>query len=370
MRKFIHVLFMLLAMLYTVQASGLEIRHVQHDRNRLQAPGVEKVTVRFDISEAAVVTMNFYDGRDLLIRSNDSSKQLAAGEHTLSWDGYDNAGRPVPPGAYHYTLIATNKDLGKVEYDLTDLTGGKNLEVKNVNWDSKQKTLSYLLQKPARVNIRIGLQNDGPLLRTLLEWVPRDAGTHREKWDGMDASGVIDLSKHPKRDIIVLAFSLSDNTILVGGSQIREQLITEMSWKAVERERKKVSPKRMKTISQQPLETRGDYSIHLALPGGLEKTKDGLPVVTGRVPVKLDIADKDRKRAHERRFEAGFYVDGIMVFENETGFLPMTWYWDTRGMNPGIHYLTTNVRGYEGNFGMQTVKLYVKPEGKSEGKTE
>ena len=366
MRKFIKTTLLLLAALFTVQAYGLEIRHVQHDRNQLQTPGSEKVTVRFELSEPAAVTMNVYDGRDLLIRNIDSGKQLASGEHSLSWDGKDNAGRPVPPGAYHYTLVATDKDQQSVEYDLTDLTGGEDLEVRNVNWDNKQKTLSYLVQKPARVNIRIGLQNDGPLLRTLLEWVPRAAGTHQEKWDGMDASGVIDLSKHPKRDIVVLAFSLSDNSILVGAPQSRDQLVADMSWKAVERERKQVSPRRMKTISQQPLETRGDYMIHLTLPDGLEKTKEGLPVVTGRVPVRLDIADKDRKRALERRFEAGFYVDGIMVFENETGFLPMTWYWNTAGMNPGTHYLTTNVRGYEGNFGMQTVKLYVKPEGKAE----
>lgn len=366
MNKLAYAILILFAIFFAVQAYGLEIRHVQHDRNRLQTPGSEKINVRFEISEPAAVTMNIYDGRDLLVRNFDSGKQLADGEHTLNWDGKDNVGRPVPPGAYHYTLVATDQDQKKVEYDLTDLTGGEDLEVKNVNWDSKQKTLSYLLQKPARVNIRIGLQNDGPLLRTLLEWVPRGAGTHQEKWDGMDASGVIDLSKHPKRDIVVLAFSLSDNTILVGAPQSRDQLVADMSWNAVEREHKQVPPRRMKTISQQPLETRSDYSIHLALPDGLEKTKDGLPVVSGRVPVRLDIADKDRKRALERRFEAGFYVDGIMVFENETGFLPMTWYWNTAGMNPGTHYLTTNVRGYEGNFGMQTVKLYVKPEGKAE----
>lgn len=366
MSKLANILLMLLAALFSVQANGLEIRHVQHDRNQLQTPGTEKISVRFEISEPATVTMNFYDGRDLLIRSIDSGKPLTGGEHTLNWDGKDNAGRPVPPGAYHYTLVATDEGQQKVEYDLTDLTGGDNLEVRNVSWDDKQKTLGYLLQKPARVNIRIGLQNDGPLLRTLLEWVPRGSGTHQEKWDGMDASGVIDLSKHPKRDIIVLAFSLSDNSILVGGPQSSEQLVADISWKAVERERKQASPRRVKTISQQPLETRSDYSIHLALPAGLEKTEDGLPVVSGRVPVRLDIADEDRKRALERRFEAGFYVDGIMVFENETGFLPMTWYWDTAGINPGTHYLTTNVRGYEGNFGMQTVKLYVKPEGNTE----
>ena len=49
----------------------------------------------------------------------------------------------------------------------------------------------------------------------------------------------------------------------------------------------------------------------------------------------------------------------LPVFENETGFLPMTWNWDTSNASPGIHYLTANLRGYEGNFGMATVKVRV-----------
>jgi hypothetical protein len=37
----------------------------------------------------------------------------------------------------------------------------------------------------------------------------------------------------------------------------------------------------------------------------------------------------------------------------------MTWLWDTSTVNEGEHYVTTNVRGYEGNFGTATLKVWV-----------
>jgi hypothetical protein len=354
---------LILLILPGVQAQALEILHVRQDREMLDSGGKSPLDVRFELSAAAHARMDIYDSRDLLIRRIEATGKPAAGEHVLRWDGRDNAGHPVPAGAYHYTLQATGADGSPVVYDLSDITGGENLEVKNIHWDSKQKTIGYLLQKPARVNIRIGLKDNGPLLRVLLDWVPRSAGTHQEPWDGMDASGVIDLSRHPKRDIVVLATSLSDNTVLVGPPVTTERMIQDRNWGRQERQHKKTTPRRVAAVSRQPVGTRGNFALRMTLPEGTERNADGIDIVGGRVAVRLDVDDKDRKRAVDRRFEAGFYVDGLLVFENETGFLPMTWYWDTKGINPGIHYLTSNLRGYEGNFGMQTLKLYVRPKG-------
>ena len=94
--------------------------------------------------------------------------------------------------------------------------------------------------------------------------------------------------------------------------------------------------------------------------------------VTGQVTGDFQEGDAD-----DRRNLGGFYLqdgppdgnfdtsDGIFVFENETGFLPMTWNWDSTSVNPGTHYLTANLRGYEGNFGIATLKVDVEREGDS-----
>lgn len=357
---------LLFAFVLSGAASALEIKYVQHDSERLLKPGTDKVSIDFDITETADVELRIYDARELLIRNIVSDGMLSKGRHNLAWDGRDNAGQVVPAGAYHYTLTARSAKNESVEYDLTDLTGGEELTAKRIAWDGDRKYISYALNKPGRVNIRIGLQGQGPLLRTLLEWEPRLAGEHQEPWDGMDNSGVLDLSTHPKREILIQAFTLSKNTILVGNGKEPEALINDIKWPKTIREKKKTKKRRMHTHSQQPHETRGDFKIKLSLPSGTSMSGKGLPIVTGKIQVKLDIAETDRLRAIGRRFEAGFYVDGVFVYENEVGFLPMTWYWDTTNMNEGIHYVTANVRGYEGNFGTQTLKVMVKPAGNAD----
>jgi hypothetical protein len=37
----------------------------------------------------------------------------------------------------------------------------------------------------------------------------------------------------------------------------------------------------------------------------------------------------------------------------------MTWNFDPAALNEGEHFLTVNLRGYEGNFGMATVKVWI-----------
>jgi hypothetical protein len=352
--------FLLSVLLYTsLSAQAVQITHVRHDRLVIDPAKQETVTVKYEISAPSRVTLKWYDGRDILVRSQVTDTLLATGEHDFTWDGEDEAGRFVPPEVYRYTLTAVPESGEAVEYDLSDLTGGEDLDIGDVKWSQDRKIISYVIPKPARVNIRIGISNSGPLLRTLLNWVPRLSGVNEATWDAKDASGVLDLSKHDHLDIWAQAFSLSDNSIIVGPLPDAVGLIGDMPWEVERRSIKQVSPKRMYAHSQQPIDTRGDFTISLTLPDHLPINADGLPVVTGRVPVRLEISEKDRALALARRTEPVFFVDGQFAFEIESGFLPITWMWDTKGINRGVHYISANLRGYEGNFGIATLKVFV-----------
>jgi hypothetical protein len=157
------------------------------------------------------------------------------------------------------------------------------------------------------------------------------------------------------------AFALSANTLIIGPPNVAVALVDTMPWGRHMRD-KSAEPlkKRMHYHSQQPIEERGDVAVHLVLPTTLPKDKDGLPEATGRVTLRLDVDDRDRNRVIQQRFEPVFFVDGTFAFENEVGYLPFSWIWDTATVNEGIHYVTVNVRGYEGNFGMQTIKVHVR----------
>jgi hypothetical protein len=340
-------------------AQQLVISHVQPSTLRVDPAKGASVRVGFELSAPASVSLQLYDGRDLLIREIRSAGTLSSGPQSLSWDLRDSQRRSVPAEAYAYVLEARGADGATVRYDLADTTGGKDAAVRDVKWDANTDRLSYVLDRPARVSIRIGLNDGGPLLRTLLDWVVRPAGAQQEAWDGKDASGAIDLGAHPKLSISVQAFALPENSILVGPAQARVNLIRDLPADAQARAKSASASKRMYAHSQQSLESRGDFNIQLTLPNTLARSADAF-VVSEPIPVRLDVTAADRERALSRRFEPVFFIDGQFAFENEVGFVPMTWNFDPGTLNEGEHYLTVNLRGYEGNFGIATVKILVK----------
>lgn len=340
-------------------APAVVIAHVRADRTAFDPAKQETVTIRFSLSEPADVVLAIYDGRDHQVARQDAGR-LDRGDQVLTWNGKAATGAPLPPEAYTYTLTARNAE-GATIHDLTDLTGGAAVTAKDVRWDAATGTVRYTLDRPARVNLRLGLQA-GPYLRTLIDWVPRRAGEQAERWDGRDASGVLSLANNPALTPVVKAYALPDNTLFVGAPPDRLQFVAERD-AAIVRERNGPSPaKRMFDNSQQPLDTRGDLPAVLSVGGGFRQDGEGRWIVSGDVPLTANVRDADRPRVLQRRFEAVFYVDGVFAHENELGYLPLSWTWNTAQFNPGEHFVTLNIRGYEGNFGTATIKVVVQPQ--------
>lgn len=333
------------------------IAQVRTDRLAIDPGKSESVAVKFNLSAPSDVMLSIHDGRNRLVFQREV-KTLGAGDRAVTWDGRDHTGEIVPPEAYSYVLTARSAK-GSSIHDLTDLTGGQRIEAREVRWDAEAGLIRYYLDKPARVNLRLGLE-DGPYLRTVVDWVPRPAGEHAEQWDGKDASGVLDLAGNPGLRPVVAAYTLPDNTLFVGAPPRTIQFVAEKDTLAL-RDGKTVARKQIANSAQQPLDTRGDVRATLVPMGDFKQDEEGRWIVSGVVPFRVDVADADRERVVQRRFEAVYYVDGVFTYENELGYLPMTWKWDTGKFNPGEHFVTLNIRGYEGNFGAATVKVLVVP---------
>jgi phage tail sheath protein FI len=58
-----------------------------------------RVTLRLELPEPVHVRMRIFDARGRLVRRL-VDRDLATGAHALRWDGRDDAGRPLPSGAY------------------------------------------------------------------------------------------------------------------------------------------------------------------------------------------------------------------------------------------------------------------------------
>jgi len=341
-------------------ALALEITNVSHAPAAFD-PTKRSAEIRFRLSEPARVVVRIFDGRDLLIREMALPKTLAAGDQKLSWDGRDERGRPVPPEAYVYTLTATSASGEVVEHDLTDLSGDEALAPPIARWDATAQSIHYELPSNARVNIRAGLANSGPLLRTVIDWVARGAGPHAEPWDGKDESGLVDASRNPDLQIVAQAWALPKNAIIVLPEGPSVQLIEKLDWPETRRAKKKSARLRERALDQQPIGRRGDVRIHLSVPEKFGRDPGGVPIARGKVEIQLDVDPSDRARLVEQRFEVGFFLDGKHIFENELGFLPMTWVWDAGAVNGGVHYVTGNVWGYAGQFGTTTIAIRVPP---------
>lgn len=350
-------------------ASAITIAGVSVEYGEFSPAQGQEATLHYRIDEKATVTVSIFDSRDLRVRFK-RFENRAAGEYRWNWNGTDQAGRPVPAEAYHYTIVAETAH-EKAEYDLTDLSGGESVRSTQVIWNAAKGKIEYTLPNAARVAIRVGLKNNGPLLNNIIDWVPRSAGHQAEAWDGWDASGVLDLHNHPALELNLNAFALPRNTLLVVQPPTQQpssattnqkkapRYVQDLPWGEMRRLKKKTSRPRIHDPSQLSATGRGDFPLQLSLVGDFPRDKSGAYRVSGIVPVRLQLEPQYVAQLASKRFEPVYFVDGQFVFENEVGYFPTTYLWNSDQHNPGEHYITANLRGYLGNFGMATVKVLV-----------
>jgi hypothetical protein len=342
---------------FATTALAIEIREVDHHPAAIDPGKGETCTIRFTLDEPAAITLDLYDGRDLRIRTIESDGTLARGPHSLQWDGRDEIGRPVPPEAYHYTLTARSAEGGRtVTWDTTDVTGLERNQASGISWVVAAGEIRYELPRPSRVNIRVGWKEDGLLLATLLDWVPRVAGQHRQPWDGYDDSHALHVADHPMLDLGVNTFELPSNSVIVLPQTDEVRLIEDITWDAERRPSTRSAQKSMYDHRNQPIELRRDYDLIVDLLH-VEASAKEVPRIFEKAEIRVDLEPAERLRAQNERFEIVVYVDGHYVWESELGYLPMTYVWDPTDFTDGIHYITINLRGYEGHFGTATLKL-------------
>ncbi len=339
--------------MFSTGSYSLSIKHVSHTPVKSLYIAGEEITVHFNLDAVADVELKIYDDREYLIRTIKSNAALEQGDHVLKWDGVDGSGKAVPYESYHYTLEA-NSESENVIYDVTDLTGNKKGVLRNLKWDRKTNIISYTLIKGSRVNFRIGISDGGPLLKTIINWQPRAQGDHIEYWNGYGESKQFNIANIANARLFSDAYTLSKNSIIIGKKIRPSQYIEVTDPEFRERKQSKKTIESKFRLAQE----RRDYPVAIKLPE-TEKYNKNLPIYSGKVSVKIDISKAELARLHENRFEPILFVDGQYVSELETGFFPVTWQLDTSKYKTGEHYITINVRGYNGQYGTSTQIIFV-----------
>jgi hypothetical protein len=348
----------------------LSISNIFLDKKTFSPVSDSSVTIHYTLSKDAFVTVRLYNESDVLIRKLIQGQKTAEGSHSVKWDGKNDAGDAMPSGVYIYTIEAEDDFGNKVIYDPADESGGLLLEPRKPFLDKEKGEISYVMPKAGMVCIRAGIK-DGPLLHTVLDWEAREAGKNTEKWNGKDKSGLIDMFSIPNRDLYIFAYSLPNNSIILSDKESGQlsDSFPGSAWKrspdgsAVPTEyrpRKETDPKTKYRHALHEKSICHEPRFQVIFPTGQEKTAEGIPILKGTVPVKIVISENDRHHLESERFEVMFFVDTVFLFEDEEGFTPFTYMWNTKDLAEGEHIFTVNILSYDDHCGVESRKIIIR----------
>ena len=314
----------------------------------------------YTLSEDANVTWEIYTPDNNLVRTikADNSKK---GKNTIVWDGKDEKGIVVPDEAYNIVLIAKNN--AHTQTIDPRLTGGeilKNLQTKI----DKTGNISYTLASPARVLVRAGIEN-GPMLRMISNWIPKNRGKVKQRWNMRDGDNLIDLSSL-QFGISVSAFTLPKYAIITTNNKTIDyySYFTKyhLSCNTLPKEKQRLERDK-KTISKHFYMCRiqdRDPRLTFGIPKSIT-THKGLPLVNNGVSshVKVTMHPEDEAILEKVKYEVSFFVDYAFSSEEELGFMPISWNYVPNGLKKGVHTLTVNVSSFTGQVGVKSFRFMV-----------
>lgn len=319
-------------------------------------------TIRVDQPGDLVLEVLTADG-DVVRRI--SRKEVAAGEQRLEWDGRDERGGPVPDEAYCARAVLKASS-GQAMDDPCGRTGGEVMSGIKPEL-APNGDIVYTLQQPARVLIRVGIKH-GAMLRSLSVWRPRPAGRNLQRWNGFDESGLVDL-RNDRLAMLVTAFRLPDFTVITSG----QEGLDYRAWRLAQGWPEKPDGPAAGESAAQPLERNGE---RIARQHYMARYKDREPrivvtlanrdskplaegaVLPENVVVSVDLHPEDRWLLQEQLYEVAFFLDGEFVSEEENGYVPIGWVWNTSQLKPGRHILTVNLTGFTGRVGTRTIEVH------------
>jgi len=281
-------------------------------------------------------------------------------QYDILWDGKDSSGELVPNEAYFPVIKLTSLSDKTHIVDTRIHSGGE--EVFDFEKNIGTGSIEYTLPIASRVLIRAGIKN-GPMLRTIIDWEPRTAGFHAERWNGQDLDKVIAIEQNPQSSYLIIGYQLPNHSIITYAN-------TKESYRAY-RERKKLSIKVL-TIGKKEIE-RGGKTIPPEFYNPVLKQKSPrinvslLDIkkrqekaeITGfdEIIIEVKLSSLDEMYLDQERYEISFFVDNEFIAEEEQGYVPFTWRWSPgrQGIKPGKHVLTVNVSGYNGQVGVKNI---------------
>ena len=172
----------------------LVITNISLDKKTFNVDKEKSVNIGYAVSKDAFVTVKLYNSEDIIVRTLVDNYKASPGSHSITWDGKSDSGEIISEGDYIYTIDASCVNGERNLYDPADETARLLLKIRKLFLDIEKRELVYIMPRAGMVRIRTGIKN-GPLLKTVIDWEPREAGRQIEKWDGKVANRILAILK-------------------------------------------------------------------------------------------------------------------------------------------------------------------------------
>ncbi len=332
----------------------LVLSDVSKDRSVFEPQKSERLTLRFSVSQPSSLLVQFHDPFNYPVRTI-RFEAKRAGKQSVVWKGRDDEGHLVPPEAYTYTITASSTSSGDgtppldATYDLSTTTGGQPLAAQDMKIDPGARSIAYTLSKAARVRVILGrgLWPAG----TPIDWAPRPAGKHEERWEAdMDplegAKGVPPIMGFP------VAFTLPDNAVIVRGEYQTDHTPRPPPSNLPYRLQRETTSNDSHVHASHPRARCYNPAITVTFPEDVDRDA-GLARISAPTVLKFDIVPEQgtRRLAPIPRVSIAIYVDSIKAADLLAGYAPYHWLLDPSKYAAGVHLITCAFTWKSDHFG-------------------
>lgn len=360
-KKFFVILLLILS--YSVTAISSEVEFIRSGTSEFNPTRGEKHPLSFKLEKDAEVSLNIYTSDGDLVTTLTQPEEFKPGNQKLFWDGTDAQGTIVPDEAYIPVILAKFTDGKTFQIDPRNYSGGETIEDLHIEI-TPDREIAYQLPAPSRVLIRLGIKN-GPMMRSLANWLPKAAGKNIQRWNGFDSDNLIDLRTHERLSILVTAYKLPENAIITVGNPkqnyVDYRLEKEFPTTPTQNSDKKLerAGTRIARNYYLPHYKDRDPEVFMAVENTQKKTSNGIPIISDSMKIKVDIPAKDIELVQDSLYEVAFFVDNEFASEEEQGYMPLTWIYKPTGLAPGDHILTVNISSLSGQMGVKSLMFNV-----------
>lgn len=351
-----------------VENVPLKIEEVKIEPSSFNPSLGGKAKIYYQLSKDARVSISIFDPDGGIITNLFSNEPRKRGLNYEFWDGRDFEKIIIPDQAYFFTIEAEDEAKNTVIYDPATFSGGQEVDITDVKYDREAGIISFHLPFSAWVLARLGIKN-GALMKTLLDWQPRPKGENIAFWNGRDESGIVELYSHPKFSMMLTTMSLPENSILAAGNNS----ISYYEYKKQVGQRRPKKPERPILTEKMNFKLSRHYGLPrwkdraphftVSFPQVRERTPEGMPIISGKTLLKVELDQQDKEFITGQRFEIVLYVDDLLYAEEEEGYSPFSWIWDVSRIPDGEHLFTVNIVSLNDQVGVQSLKFVVKNRG-------